>query len=156
VFVISTNSKIVVQGTRPGHNSATGFPVRSYHLSGLLEWTAVKGELLHHNQRFSRHPFCSAVKVVPSLARASSKPNETVYARILPTALRSAGPPFAPPVNKEKLRFRRNRFWLYAKSLVRTLSAAEKEISNFRVCRAWDQRHPETMGQLAIHGHCTI
>jgi hypothetical protein len=37
---------------RPGHNSATGFPVRSYHLSGLLDWTAVKGELLRHNQHF--------------------------------------------------------------------------------------------------------
>ena len=34
-------------GKTPGHSSATGFPVRSYHLSGLLEVTAVKGELLH-------------------------------------------------------------------------------------------------------------
>ena len=34
-------------GKTPGHNSATGFPVRSHHLSGLLEWTAVKGELPH-------------------------------------------------------------------------------------------------------------
>src|SRR5271166_4436019 len=38
-------------GVRPGHDSATGFPARSHHLSGLLEWTAVKGELLHHNQQ---------------------------------------------------------------------------------------------------------
>jgi hypothetical protein len=37
----------LVSGIAPGHNSATGFPVRSYHLSGLLDWTAVKGELLH-------------------------------------------------------------------------------------------------------------
>jgi hypothetical protein len=36
-------------GNRPGHNSATGFPVRSHQLSGLLEWTAVKGELPHLN-----------------------------------------------------------------------------------------------------------
>jgi len=34
-------------GKPPGHNSATGFPVRSHHLSGLLEGTAVKGELRH-------------------------------------------------------------------------------------------------------------
>jgi hypothetical protein len=30
-----------------------------------LEWTAVKGELLHHNQRSSRHPSWSDVKVAP-------------------------------------------------------------------------------------------
>ena len=36
-----------ISGIAPGHNSATGFPVRSHHLSGLLEGTAVKGELLH-------------------------------------------------------------------------------------------------------------
>jgi hypothetical protein len=27
-----------------------------------LEWTAVKGELLHHNQRSSRHPVSPIVK----------------------------------------------------------------------------------------------
>jgi hypothetical protein len=27
---------------KPGHDSATGFPVRSHHLSGLLERTAVR------------------------------------------------------------------------------------------------------------------
>ena len=36
-----------LSGYWPGHDSATGFPVRSHHLSGLLEGTAVKGELLH-------------------------------------------------------------------------------------------------------------
>ena len=41
------SNSLVNSGIAPGHNSATGFPVRSYHLSGLLDWTAVKGELLH-------------------------------------------------------------------------------------------------------------
>jgi len=36
-----------------GYDSATGFPVRSHHLSGQRRGTAVKGELLHHNQRFN-------------------------------------------------------------------------------------------------------
>jgi hypothetical protein len=27
-----------------------------------LEWTAVKGELLHHNQQLSRYLFCFDVK----------------------------------------------------------------------------------------------
>src|ERR1700722_20004291 len=36
------------QGIRPRHDTATGFPVRSHHLSGRMERTAVKGELLHH------------------------------------------------------------------------------------------------------------
>jgi len=63
---MNENSQIVVQGTRPGNNSATGFPVRSYHLSGLLEWTAVKGELLHHNQQPSKDLFRPDVKVRPA------------------------------------------------------------------------------------------
>src|SRR5580698_6199774 len=36
------------QGIEPRHDTATGFPVRSHHLSGRMERTAVKGELLHH------------------------------------------------------------------------------------------------------------
>jgi hypothetical protein len=43
-------------GIAPGYDSATGFPVRSHHLSGLSEGTAVKGELLHHNQQFHYTP----------------------------------------------------------------------------------------------------
>jgi hypothetical protein len=39
-------------GIAPGHDSPTGFPVRSHHLSGQLGGTAVKGELLHHNLQF--------------------------------------------------------------------------------------------------------
>ena len=37
-----------ISGIEPRHDSATGFPVRSHHLSGLRKRTAVKGELLHH------------------------------------------------------------------------------------------------------------
>jgi hypothetical protein len=37
-------------GIGPGYDSATGFPVRSHHLSSLSGGTAVKGELRHHNQ----------------------------------------------------------------------------------------------------------
>jgi hypothetical protein len=40
-------------GIAPGHDSPTGFPVRSHHLSGLMGGTAVKGELLHHNLHFN-------------------------------------------------------------------------------------------------------
>jgi len=43
-------------GIAPGHDSATGTPVRSHHLSGLWEGTAVKGELLHHNQQLNYTP----------------------------------------------------------------------------------------------------
>src|SRR5487761_1481778 len=42
----------IYSGIAPGHNSATGFPVRSHHLSGLLEGTAVKGELPHLTNLF--------------------------------------------------------------------------------------------------------
>jgi hypothetical protein len=35
------------QGVRSRHDSATGIPVRSHHLSGIGTGTAVRGELLH-------------------------------------------------------------------------------------------------------------
>ena len=42
-------AQIVFRDLCRGHDSATGFPVRSHHLSGLSVGTAVKGELLHLN-----------------------------------------------------------------------------------------------------------
>src|ERR1035441_8509961 len=47
---ISSFNIIFDLGIAPEDNSATGFPVRSHHLSSYWEGTAVKGELLHHNQ----------------------------------------------------------------------------------------------------------
>src|ERR1017187_1772966 len=47
---ISSFNIILDLGIAPEDNSATGFPVRSHHLSSYWEGTAVKGELLHHNQ----------------------------------------------------------------------------------------------------------
>src|SRR5579863_4577864 len=38
----------------PGHDSPTGIPVRSHHLSGLSGGTAVKGELHHHCLYYKR------------------------------------------------------------------------------------------------------
>src|SRR5271163_5136039 len=37
VFAMDLSSKVLGQGSRRGHDSATGFPVRSHHLSGLSE-----------------------------------------------------------------------------------------------------------------------
>jgi len=70
--------QIGLQGTWPGHNPATGFPVRSYHLSGLSEWTAVKGELLHHNQRTSieRFPPPGQVSQMPSVRSLGREPSD--------------------------------------------------------------------------------
>ena len=48
-FAMEPSSFSFVQGSLPGHDSTTGFPVRSHHLSGLLDGTAVKGELPHLN-----------------------------------------------------------------------------------------------------------
>jgi hypothetical protein len=48
-FAMEPSSFSCVQGSLPGHDSNTGFPVRSHHLSGLLDGTAVKGELPHLN-----------------------------------------------------------------------------------------------------------
>jgi predicted thioesterase len=48
-FAMEPSSFSCVQGSLPGQDSTTGFPVRSHHLSGLLVGTAVKGELPHLN-----------------------------------------------------------------------------------------------------------
>jgi hypothetical protein len=57
---------MLYSGIAPGYDSATGFPVRSHHLSGLWGGTAVKGELLHHNQQINY----TAIRMLLSIGTA--------------------------------------------------------------------------------------
>src|SRR5580698_4723253 len=66
------------QGIEPRHDSATGFPVRSHHLSGLRKRTAVKGEPLHHFVYYN-----SRATIVSTRSRQSTK-RSSETARPLP------------------------------------------------------------------------
>jgi hypothetical protein len=53
-----------------GHDSPTGIPVRSHHLSGLPGGTAVKGELHHHQVLLQ--PRCGSLSICISLMDCGS------------------------------------------------------------------------------------
>jgi hypothetical protein len=82
-----------LRGIAPRYDSATGFPVRSHHLSGLRERTAVKGELLHHCFHYNPPPTVVSMRAAPQQhgSRRPGPMEETLLALVLLRRLVATG-----------------------------------------------------------------